>query len=132
MVIYDVATGYMDCFPSRTRSTEEAIQALHDFLGPRQAVGLFHSDAAKELCAAAKAIGLCKSKSTPARPQGNGLAGSKVRKVLEGSRTIMEHAGLDSEYWSYACKRFCFSCNRTKGLSRGVERQEPIYGRKLS
>jgi hypothetical protein len=131
MVLYDVGTGYLDCFPTNTKSTAEAIQALQNFLGPRQPVGLFHSDAARELFAAAKAIGLCKSSSPPARPVGNGLAESKVRKVLEGSRTIMEHAGMDPKYWSFACKHFCFCYNHTKGVSKGAERQEPIFGRRL-
>jgi hypothetical protein len=128
MVLYDVGTGYLDCFPTNTKSTAEAIQALQNFLGPRQPVGLFHSDAARELFAAAKAIGLCKSSSPPARPEGNGLAESKVRKVLEGTRTIMEHAGMDPKYWSFACKHFCFCYNHTKGVSKASKDKNQFSG----
>ena len=96
IVLYDVGTRYLDCYPTKSKSTDEAIQALNQFIGPRQAVGSIHTDAARELLAAARALGLCQSRVTPGRPQGNGLAESEVRKVLEGTRTVLEHAGMDT------------------------------------
>ena len=38
-VIYDVATGYLDCYPIHTKNTEETIQALQHFLGPKGKFG---------------------------------------------------------------------------------------------
>jgi len=131
VVIYDVATLYLDCFPTGSRSAEETLQALNHFIGPKEKVTMFYSDAARELNSAAKTLGICNSQSTPGRPESNGLAESKVRKVLQGTRTIMEHAGLDPSYWSYACKHFCFCHNHSKHWIKGVERQEPIKGRIL-
>ncbi len=90
-----------------------------------------YTDAAKELHAAARILGLCKDRSTPGRPESNGLAEAQVRRVLQGSRTILEHAGLEPKFWSYACQHFCFSHNHTKHWIRGVEVQEPIMGRVL-
>ena len=131
VVLYDVATGYLDVYPTTTKNNKETIQALQHFLGPKQTVGMFHADAAREITSAAKALGLCHDPATPGRPQSNGLAESKVRKVLEGTRTVLDHAGLGPSYRSYASKHFCFCHNYTKQVVRGVERQEPIKGRKL-
>ena len=131
VVLYDLATGYLGCFPTGSKSGEETVQALQNFLGPNQPVGLLYTDAARELYSAAKAIGLCKGQATPGVPASNGLAESKVRKVLEGTRTILDHAGLDPSYWSYACQHFCFAHNHTKRYVKGEEGPEPILGRKL-
>jgi RNA:NAD 2'-phosphotransferase (TPT1/KptA family) len=131
MVIYDVATGYIDCYPTSSRSANEAIGALQHFLGPKQSLGEFYSDAASELRAAAKALGLCRRSATPGIPQTNGLIENKVKKVLQGTRTILDHAGFPSQYWSYACRHFCFSSNHLKRFVNGVEGQEPIRGRKV-
>lgn len=129
VVIYDVATMFLECYPTGTKSADETIQALQHFIGPKGTVSLFYSDAARELHSAAKVLGICKDQSTPGRPQSNGLAESKVRKVLQGTRTILEHAGMDPSYWSYACKHFCFCHNHSKHYVREAERQEPILSR---
>ena len=131
LVLYDVATGYMDCFPAYTKNAEETIQALQQFLGPKGRFGQFYSDAAAELFAAAKTMGLNRDSSTQGRPESNGLAENKVRKVLEGSRTVLDHAGLPPSYWSYACKHYCFGHNHSKFYQRGEELPEPIMGRLL-
>ena len=131
LVIYDVATGYLDCYPTNTKNTEETIQALQHFLGPEGKFGQFYSDAARELYAAAKAMGLNRDHSTQGRPQSNGVAENKVRKVLEGTRTLLDHAGLPPNYWSYACRHFCFGHNHSKFYRRGDELPEPIMFRSL-
>ena len=94
LVLYDAATGYLDCYPTHTKNTEETIQSLQHFLGPKGKFGQFYNDAAAELFAAAKAMGLNRDSGTPGRSESNGLAENKVRKVLEGSRTLLDFAGL--------------------------------------
>jgi hypothetical protein len=131
VVLYDVATHYLGCYPTSTKSADETIQALQNLIGPQGLVGMLYTDATKELHAAAKALGICKDRSTPGKPQPNGLAESKVKKVLQGTRTVLEHAGLTPEYWSYACQHFCVCYNHTKPIHRGEEKPEPIMGRKL-
>ena len=101
------------------------------FIGPKEKVSLLYTDASRELHAAARTLGICKDRSTPGRPQSNGLAEAKVRKVLQGTRTVLEHAGMQPIYWSYACRHFCFCHNHTKGYARGAEMPEPILGRKI-
>jgi hypothetical protein len=95
VVLYDVATMHLDCYPTGSRHADETLMALDHFIGPKETVKMFYTDAARELHSAAKTLGLCRDCSTPGRPESNGLAEAKVRKVLQGTRTIMEHAGMN-------------------------------------
>jgi hypothetical protein len=54
VVLYDVATMYMDCYPTGSRHADETLAALQHFIGPRETVELFYTDAARELHSAAK------------------------------------------------------------------------------
>jgi len=53
VVIYDVASHFIGCYPAFSKAKDETIQALQNFLGPHQAVRQFYSDASCELYAAA-------------------------------------------------------------------------------
>eukprot|EP00972_Heterocapsa_arctica_P011828 1733371-Heterocapsa_arctica.AAC.1 len=58
-----------------------------------------------------KAIALPKIRhdtSTPYRSTTNAVAERMVRKVLEGTRTILEMAGLSSVWWPHAVNHFGF------------------------
>ena len=61
-----------------TQKIEETIQALQRFLTPKGRFGHFYSDAAGELFAAAKAMGLSRDSATQGRPESNGVAENKV------------------------------------------------------
>ena len=131
VVLYDVASGYLECFPTVTKNADETIQAIQHFTGPKHGIAHFHTDVASELIAAAKALGLSKGLGTPGVKETNGLAESKVRKVLEAARATMDHAGLPPDYWSYASRHYCFCYNHSKRYVNGEELPPPILSKKL-
>eukprot|EP00972_Heterocapsa_arctica_P016572 2445674-Heterocapsa_arctica.AAC.1 len=49
--------------------------------------------------------------STPYRPTTNSVAERANRKVIEGTRTVLEQAGLSPRWWPHAVKRLCFPLN---------------------
>jgi len=108
VVLYDVGTQYLDVYPVGSKSADDVYDSLNQFIGRRQSVSYFYTDAARELRKAAVLMGLCKDDAIPSRPESNGIAEEKVKKVLQGARTLLDHAGLESKYWPFAAKHFCF------------------------
>ena len=43
----------------------------------------------------------------PYRPETNGVVERAVRSVLDGTRSVLLHAGSPRWYWPYACRYFC-------------------------
>jgi hypothetical protein len=111
LVILDRGTRWLQCFPLPDKSSEAAIKAFTSFLGPRETVQLFYSDNSQELINAAAAMGWPHDRSTPGQPQTNGVAERAVRAVLEGTRTILHHAGFMEKYWPLACQYWCVAHN---------------------
>jgi hypothetical protein len=74
---------------------------------------------------ALKDLGFPHGKATPARHQANAICERTVRKVVEGARTLLEHAGLPACFWPWAVRRWCFMDNtevRTDGHSSWSKR----------
>ena len=111
LVILDRFTRWLDCFPLPNRSAESTEDALNKFIGPKQKVKRFYTDCSAELIAAARALGWKHDTATPQRPQTNGVAERAVRRVLEGTRSILLASGLPHRWWSEACRCFCFLRN---------------------
>ena len=107
LILLDTATKWMGCYPSATKSAADTLQALQNFVGPREKVEYFYTDNSGELAAAAKTLGWRHDTSTPNRPQTNGMAESAVRKVLEGTRAVLLQSGLPHRWWAEAAQCYC-------------------------
>ena len=81
VVIFDLGTRYLDCYPTADKGATEARLALQDYIGPHQAVKSFQCDGAKELYKAAVELGLCPSTSRPYVSQSNSIAERQIRHV---------------------------------------------------
>ena len=114
VVIVDRATGWMGCYPTATKSAEEAKKALQDFVGNTDSVGCLYTDNAEELNIAADELGWRHHTSTPGRPQTNGRAERSVRTVLEGTRTLLEQSKMPLKWWSRAARTFCLYYNSSQ------------------
>ncbi|MCP4903294.1 MAG: hypothetical protein GY906_40550, partial [bacterium] len=90
-----------------TKSTADVTASARDFMGPSSQIKLLHSDPAPELRAAFGELGILFEASPTGIKGNNGIAERLVRTVLDGSRTLLEHAGLPQSFWPLAMK--CFS-----------------------
>ena len=111
LVLLDRATGYIECYPLGTKSSSDTWDAFNEFLGPAGYIRSLYTDDSPELIKTAKDMKVPLAKAIPGRPSTNGVAERAVRSVVEGARTILEHAGLPARFWKYAVRHWCFSRN---------------------
>ena len=109
-VIVDRYSDYKDCFPEQPKSAEDTLGALLEFLGKTRPKYI-HTDAAPELTNAVKSLQAAHGRSRPYRHQSNSYCERTVRKIVEGARTLLEHAGLPSCFWRVALRYWCCADN---------------------
>ena len=128
LVVLDRATRWLACYPLLSKGATDAAVALADFMG-KEKMQSFYSDNSPELAKIARDEGWRHPTSTPGRPDTNGVAERAVRKVCEGTRTALVHAGLHPKWWCYAARHFCFSNNITtvNGESPWRQRHKEVF-----
>ena len=104
IVIRDVATDFVDTFPCKSRTVEDAHASFLKFQGPRDKIKYWYSDKAPELRDAAVKMEWALDGATPGMPWTNGLAESSVKSILHGNRACLMGAGLLAKYRPYATK----------------------------
>ena len=108
-MFFDRGTKWLEAYPVTDKTADAAETCMIDFATSREDIQNFHSDNAPELLRAAKNRGWRIDPATPGRPETNGDAENKVRRVVEGSRTQLEHAGLPPCFHSHSPRHF-LSC----------------------
>ncbi len=114
LVIFDRGTQWLVSYPRASRTREETLAAFQHLTSPDDKVESFCSDDAPELISAAEDMGWRHALATPHRRQTNGVIGRAVRKVLDGTRSVLCQAGLASRWWAKAMPHFCFAHNITQ------------------
>ena len=110
LVIMDLATGWVFGYPVKSKSAEDVRLSVIDF-SPLREIKVMHSDPAPELRAAIVSLEIA-FESAPTGVKGaNGVAERIVVTIVEGSRTLLENAGLPLVYWPYAMRCFCVLYN---------------------
>ena len=94
--------------------------------GPRMVIKSLWSDNAGELIAAAEKLLINNPKSTPHESQRNAIIERRNRQILEGTRTLLDRAGVPAVYWPHAARHFCMMHNVT---SRGGAKDSPYWKR---
>mgnify|MGYP000043257264 FL=1 len=112
MAIVDRYSDYKDCFPLSRKDAEEAHSALLEFFGSFTPKYMW-TDSAPELIRAIADLRYPHGKATPSRHQNNGFCERVVRKIVEGARAVLEHAGLPNCFWTFAVRHWSFMDNVT-------------------
>ena len=129
VVFFDLATGWIDCIPVKSRHTDETVRAITQFQGPESYIKQLYTDQAPEFDKACGKVGTCNATSTPGMPRTNGIAECKVKEVIRGARVLLRQAGLEAKWWPYAVRAHCFhqNCDGRDGPSAYEKR----YGEKM-
>ena len=121
LVLLDVGSDWLDCFPLPSKHSDAAFTAMQDFAGPKTPVHSFYSDCSPELQSAAKRLAWAHATATPGRPKTNGKIERYVRTVIEGTTTLLEAAGMQPRFWPLAARAFCFAYNIEQWRQGGTE-----------
>jgi transposase InsO family protein len=73
----------VDAYPLVNKTADEAYACFVDFAGPRRRLSYVWTDNSQELIKALKDFGVTHGRSTPYRPETNGIAERMNRTVLE-------------------------------------------------
>ena len=111
IVLFDLATGWLDCIPVKSRNTDEAVRAINAFRGPEARIKQLYADKAPEFGLACSKLGTCSATATPGMPRTNGIAENKVKEIIRGARVLLRQAGLEAKWWPYAVRTYCFHQN---------------------
>jgi hypothetical protein len=119
LVVRDRATGWVEFYPIPSKSTDDTAKALRSLLAPGESIKKVWGDGSWEINNSCELLGWPLDESTPGRPQTNGVAERAVRLCLEGTRTILEQAGLNKKWWSRASRFFTLVYNATSKDENG-------------
>ena len=78
IVLFDFATGWLDCVPVKSRNTDEAVRAINIFRGPEARVKQLYTDKAPEFGLPCSKLGTCSATAAPGMPRTNGIAENKA------------------------------------------------------
>ena len=109
--LLDLGTGYCDAYALTNKDGNSAERAFRDFIGPHDFVTVMYTDGSQELTSGVKAIGVPHKTATPGRSTSNSRAERQNRTLEEGTRTILNHAGVPSIYWPHGSRHFCLALN---------------------
>ena len=111
LVMKDVHSDFKYVYPTARRNGPNAVLAFKHFVGPEDEVGVFYSDNAPELKAAARVMTWRHVISRDYISSSNAVAERAIRSVLEGTRVNLLQAGLNHGYWPYAARHWCMMQN---------------------
>ncbi len=111
LVVQDFWTQWIASYPDAVKSAAATKQAMNLFTTPTDKVLRLYSDNSLEI--AALELGWRHDSCTPNRPQSNGSAERAVRRVLDGTRTILYRSGLPHSWWAEATQGCCYLRNIT-------------------
>ena len=110
-VLYDRATGWIQCSPNGALDNASTLKAMRHFQGPDRKPIHLHADNWPAINSAAAQMGWFNSHSMPGVPQSNGLAERMIRRVKEGGRSNLVQSGLPYAWWPYAVTHHCAARN---------------------
>ena len=116
LAVLDRGTGWIRSYPAKQHTANETFIALQDFAGPREPVKLLYTDGAPEYKEAAEKLGWIHQRSTPYRPQTNGVAERNVQRIVQGTRAVLQQSGMDHCWWPEASECYCFLHNVADAL----------------
>lgn len=117
LVVSDLASGHIGAYPMGAKTSGRVLRARTHFLGHDQPRD-FYTGRAPELIAAVQSFPggpNPRGTSISGVPQTNGIAKSRVKKVIRGAQALLLQAGLPHAWWPYAPRCFAAIHNFVTG-----------------
>ena len=111
LLFYDKATGWMQLYPTFSKSAQEVERVLRHVTGQHLRIKYLYSDSAPEFTKACRSLGIDHDTSTPGDPQNNGLIERRVQIAKRGGRALLMQASLPDCFALYAIQAYLFARN---------------------
>ena len=121
-VVQDLATQWIENYPCKSISAQEAQRSLRAFLRPEENPRSIFPDKFLELVKACEELSWNGESSTPHRSETNEIAERGVRRVKAGASSVFAQSGLQESCWAEAMECCC-------SLGNVQDRQTPCERR---
>ena len=118
-------TIIIQSFPRKTMTSQETEKSLQEFLEPTRTPKVIFTDNSFEFGKACEDLSWNHCTSTPHRSEPNGIAERAVRRIKEGTSTVLWESGLDKNGWRIprnvtgSCETDKISCLMGRHRMRG-------------
>ena len=119
IVVQDLAPQWIQAYPCKTKTSQEAQRSLQKFLEPDRKPKVIYTDNSLEFCKACEDLSWNHCTSTPHRSETNGIAERAVRRVKEGTSAVLLQSGLNESWWADSMECCCYLRNIQDLLSDG-------------
>ena len=128
VVVQDLATHWIQSYPCKTKTSQEAQRSLQKFLEPERKPKVIYTDNSLEFGKACEDLSWNHCTSTPHRSETNGIAKRAVRSVKEGTSAVLLQSGLNESWWADSMEWYTYLRNVTDLLSDGKTPYERRFG----
>ena len=128
VVVQDLATQWIQAYPSKTNTSQETQRSLQKFLEPDRKPKVIYTDNSMEFGKACEDLSWNHCTSTPHRSETNGIAERAVRRVKESTSAVLLKSGLNESWWADSMECYTYLRNVTDLLSDGKTPNERRFG----
>ena len=96
-------------YPSKTKSAQETTKSLRKFSRPEENPRYIFTDSSPGHTEACEELNWNHERKTPHRSEG--MAERDVRRVKEGTSSILVQSGLEENWWAEAMECYCYLRN---------------------
>ena len=128
VVVQDLATQWIQSYPSNTKTSQETQKSLQKFLEPTRKPRVNYIDSSLEFGKYCEDLTWNHCTTTPHRSETNGIAERAARTAKEGTSAVLLQSGLDNEWWADSIVCYCYLRNIRGLLSDGKTPFERRFG----
>ena len=99
-MVQDLATRWIQSYPSETKTSQERRKSSQKFLEPTRKPKVIDTDNSLEFGKSCEHLSWNLCSSTPHRSETNGIAERAVRRIKEGTSAVLLQLGLDEKWWA--------------------------------
>ena len=99
-MVQDLATQWIQAHPCKTKTSQETQGSLQKFLEADRKPKVTYTDNSLEFGKSCEDLYWNHCTSTPHRSETNGVAERAVRRVKEGTSTVLLQSGLNESWWA--------------------------------
>ena len=119
VVVQDLATQWLQCYPCKTKTSQETQKSQMKFLEPTRKPKVIYTDNSSEFGKACEDLYWTHGTSTPHRSETSGIAERAVHRIKEGTYAVLLQSSLDEKWWADSMECYCYLRNIQNLLSDG-------------